>query len=480
MSLDDLVVKADNNSGCATRCQSKAVGMKLPIGVFLFTLVAQVLAMDPPGFIWEKYSDPGAFYHVEVLQDGTLAVAGYRIAGQDTLMGVLKCDLNGQELWTWDAGDQTLTTVRAVEQIESTDLAVVGGMSPMHGLPIQQMLAVISNEGDEIMRCLYSFDESATAYCVAQMSDGGFCIGGTMTLYKGGMPTIIRTGSNGQLLWWTQFPGASGVVRSVHIKEDGGIVAFVDQVYDPPVIGELDASGALVWSYDYSGSLPSGDGDMLAWDEGYALVSGNRLAGVGFTGDPEWLVYPPGSHSRSLYSVSQTMDNGLILSGAVDMYWDSMWNYHPYDGWLVRTDDTGDCEWWLKRTLGSDTYFYCARQLSQGGYGVCGRYGGFAYLAVLEPETGSPDQLQLADGPHSYPNPFVSQLSIDFSLLEPSQVSMEVFDLSGHLVHITEPLSLDAGTHSIDWSPGSDLVPGIYIVRVNYGSEEEILRCTHL
>lgn len=65
----------------------------------------------------------------------------------------------------------------------------------------------------------------------------------------------------------------------------------------------------------------------------------------------------------------------------------------------------------------------------------------------------------------NYPNPFNPTTEISFSLAAASNVSLEVFNITGQKVEVLANGSFDAGTHSISWN-ASDMPSGIYLYRL--------------
>jgi flagellar hook assembly protein FlgD len=99
------------------------------------------------------------------------------------------------------------------------------------------------------------------------------------------------------------------------------------------------------------------------------------------------------------------------------------------------------------------------------------------------PEPAPPRQttaLQL----HAQPNPFAGRTVIDYTLPDAGEVEVRVFDVSGrHLRTLVDGRRL-AGRHVIEWnghgSPGTEIKPGIYFVRVKYGDSTRALKLLHL
>lgn len=86
---------------------------------------------------------------------------------------------------------------------------------------------------------------------------------------------------------------------------------------------------------------------------------------------------------------------------------------------------------------------------------------------------GGPDGTAL--GLTSAPNPFRSSTTIHFSLEEPADVSLTVFDALGRQVATLADGPLAAGPHTADWA-ASGMAPGLYVVRLEAGDALGTLR----
>jgi hypothetical protein len=93
-----------------------------------------------------------------------------------------------------------------------------------------------------------------------------------------------------------------------------------------------------------------------------------------------------------------------------------------------------------------------------------GTYGGGDFeLAAVDDGPGEYPQLIAAAG--NYPNPFNSRTVIRFSLIEPSDVSVEIFDLLGRRVEAFARQYRQAGEHNIVWD-GDDKSAGVYFYTI--------------
>ena len=75
----------------------------------------------------------------------------------------------------------------------------------------------------------------------------------------------------------------------------------------------------------------------------------------------------------------------------------------------------------------------------------------------------------------SYPNPARSRTTISFTLRDPGDVSLRVFDVAGRLVATVVDRPLPSGEHRYDWTTG-DLASGVYHYRLQVGGESSTRR----
>ncbi len=75
----------------------------------------------------------------------------------------------------------------------------------------------------------------------------------------------------------------------------------------------------------------------------------------------------------------------------------------------------------------------------------------------------------------AYPNPFSNQVTIEFALSESSQVSLDIFDLTGRKVNTLVNETLNQGNHKYQWNAtdnsGFVMQPGIYFYSLQYGDQ---------
>ncbi|MCP4581018.1 MAG: T9SS type A sorting domain-containing protein, partial [candidate division Zixibacteria bacterium] len=73
----------------------------------------------------------------------------------------------------------------------------------------------------------------------------------------------------------------------------------------------------------------------------------------------------------------------------------------------------------------------------------------------------------------AYPNPFNAQTTISYTLTEPSEVTLEIYDILGNLVETLVDQSQPAGHHQISWH-ANDVSSGMYFYKIQVGDRAEI------
>ncbi len=102
-------------------------------------------------------------------------------------------------------------------------------------------------------------------------------------------------------------------------------------------------------------------------------------------------------------------------------------------------------------TVVSGEYYYRLRQVDIDGQ--------FEYSDIVEVAIAPPNSFELSQ---NYPNPFNPKTNIQFSLTEPANVSLSIYNAIGQKVAELINQRLEAGVHNSDFD-GSNLNSGIYI-----------------
>jgi WD40 repeat protein len=234
----------------------------------------------------------------------------------------------------------------------------------------------------------------------------------------------------------TSVPGYYGGAAAV--AADNSTVYFgffrTDNTTSRIIRYDLDTA-APVWTYDYDvGS--GGYQDLIAWmecsNDGRWMVAGSWGSEVG--GENEVNVFDDLSPEAPVFTIDtpgsvfyvDISDDGRYVSAA---------------GKHVHANELGS---------GTDVYM-CEID-----------------ILGLEGEVSSPSQFTVC------PNPSSGSFTFGFTASEPCVASLDVFDLSGRLVHSTAASISDQGTAAMDVS--TDLPAGVYTCRLSTGSEENTVR----
>lgn len=233
--------------------------------------------------------------------------------------------------------------------------------------------------------------ESDSGWSVQQTTDGGYIITGEKdwTINGGGDIWLIKTDSNGNMMWDGVFGGAgSDAGRSVQQTRDGGYIitgytgSFGAVYYDLWLI-KTDKNGHKEWDRIFGGSgYEEGSSVMQTSDDGYILLGFRDLFGA--SGVDFWLIKTDKNGNKVWertfggldydygYSVQQTKDGGYILTGSTGLFGVGM-----YDVWLVKTNRDGMEEW--NKTFGgtSSDIGWSVQQTTDDGYIIIGETKSF-------------------------------------------------------------------------------------------------------
>lgn len=207
----------------------------------------------------------------------------------------------------------------------------------------------------------------------------------------------------------------------------------------------------------------TGPGDNLGW---YHTADGGatwNYGGVLGTGTDENLPSLRGSKSSGSITVAYNADPGDMTYFS----WASTSTPTSFST-PVQINDAPATGIWRPMAGWSSNMSAIAYSRS-GGVGVY--YDAFNFTGV-EDGTG-PATITI----QTSPNPFSGQAQIDFSITEPSAVSLQIFSLDGRIVStIADGQAFQAGSHSMVWDgAGSDGAPvpaGVYLCRLSASGVE--------
>ena len=198
-------------------------------------------------------------------------------------------------------------------------------------------------------------------------------------------------------------------------------------------------------------------------------------------GDKQWDKTFGGYYSYDgAHSVQQTSDGGYIIAGTAL----SFPTIDQHDIQLIKTDSNGDKEW--DKTFGGsgNEYAYSVQQTTDGGYIVAGGTKSFGagdwdfWLIKLKGNGETSVEENQLPAVYSllqnYPNPFNETTLIQYQLPETSDVSLDVYNVSGQKVKTLVDKLQNKGSHQVNFNT-NNLSSGIYFSRLKtqYGTKTQ-------
>ncbi|UCC79266.1 MAG: T9SS type A sorting domain-containing protein [Candidatus Zixiibacteriota bacterium] len=339
----------------------------------------------------------------------------------DALAYIIKIDSLGNEVWsrvyeTW--GDGAFRSCQAV----GNDGYVLAG----YAYTGEMLLVRIDSAGDTLWSRVYGGPQPDRAWSAKPTSDGGFIVAGWTESFGNGLSDfyIIKTDQNGDSLWARTFGGQwNEEARDIIETGDGGFLFCGKRSinYNDPdyYLMKIDSQGDSLWAHYYRDWFP-------------------EYHGV-------------------IHSLSPTLNGGYGLIG---------YNVRS-DIIVLKTNNNGDSLWAIS-FIDDPSVRFKSRSIIQsqdGSYFLCGYYQDIWVVKLAPDITGIedeivilPDQITLHQ---NYPNPFNANTTISFTLSDPQNVVLSIYDLLGRKVSVLADGYYDPGIHNITFDAG-DLTSGIY------------------
>lgn len=228
-------------------------------------------------------------------------------------------------------------------------------------------------------------NESACVVCPT--NDGGYALACITNSYGAGGHDawLLKTDADGNLQWNKTYGGTNedGAYIVVQTADEGYFIVGYTKSFgagnEDAWLIKTDSAGNMLWNKTYGGTSLDGVGGLiLTADGGYMLVGYTASFG-GFKG---WLIKTDTSGNmlwNKTYSVAsmcwfdlgiQTADGGYAIAGKT-------FPTAYGDAWLVKTDSDGNMLW--NKTYGGtgDDQGFCVMQMDDGGYLVQGMTASF-------------------------------------------------------------------------------------------------------
>jgi uncharacterized protein (DUF2147 family) len=233
----------------------------------------------------------------------------------------------------------------------------------------------------------YGGDTAERAWSTIQTGDGGYAlVGRSMSFGTGNYNfLVLKISSTGDLEWAKSFgnPGDDEAYSIIQTMDGGYAVAGYWGNWDLMVL-KLAPDGSVEWSHIYAGAAMADLECQIIQtsDTGYAVASCTMYYGAGSyefivlrmssDGSLEWAKTYGGTSDDRAYSLVQTADGGLAITGNT-----SSFGAGSGDVLVLRVAGNGDLQW--ARTYGGANWDG-ARSIiltQDGGFAVSGYTNGF-------------------------------------------------------------------------------------------------------
>jgi len=394
--------------------RNKAVSIMLLVGIL--SILVSAGASAEPVIEWEKtFGGAGTgtdcAFSVQQTTDGGYIAAGvtWSFATGEYDVYLIKTDSNGDLVWQKIFGGRDHDYAESVQQTSDGGY-IVAGYTYSFGDEEKGDVYLIKTDsnGDLLWQKTFGGTDADRAYSVQQTTDGGYIVAGETWSFGAGS-YLIKTDSNGNLMWQKTL---GGMAYSVQQTSDGGYIVAGDAENDVSLI-KTDSNGDLLWQKTFGGTrYEQALSVQQTSDEGYVVAGETESFGAGSfdayliktdsNGNLMWQKTFGGTKYDRASSVQQTTDEGYILAGRTESFGAGV-----SDAYLIKTDSNGNLMW--QKTLGGtkNDSAYSVQQTSDDGYIVAGWTSSFGsgntdvYLVKIVPE----NQLPVASFTYSPENP---------------------------------------------------------------------------
>jgi len=291
---------------------------------------------------------------------------GYALAGCTESFGageydfwLVKTDSAGNMQWNQTYGGTNDDRSVSVVQTDDGGYALAGYTWSFGAGDIDWWLVKIDANGNMQWNRTYGGTGRDAACFVAQTDDGGYALAGYTHSYGAGGYDfwLVKINATGDMEWNETYGGSHDELAHSTVQTDDGGYALAGQKW----IGgnwdfclvKTDENGTMEWIKTYGGTSRDGGYSVSVVqtdDGGYALSGWTESFGAGGkdfclvktdeNGTMEWIKTYGGTNDDLPYCIIQTNDGGYALSG-----WTESFGAGDGDGWLIKTDASGNMEW---------------------------------------------------------------------------------------------------------------------------------------
>jgi uncharacterized delta-60 repeat protein len=293
----------------------------------------------------------------------------------------------------------------------------------------------------------------------------------------------IKYNSNGVQQWVANYSNLYDYATAMAVDTSGNVYVtgysyYSGSYYDFATV-KYNTFGIEQWVQRHNGILNSDD---MAYEitvdySGNVYVTGED-GGVGFTdyatikyntnGMQQWVAgyNGPGNAVDRAFDIVVDQTGNVFVTGesegaasAVTDFATIMYNALGVQQWAARYNSP-DNKFDHAKALGID---------SAGNVYVTGRshdINGGVFTTIKYSHTVGVEQATIVETMlHNYPNPVINSTQFVFTISEPADVNLTIYDVFGKVVALPLTQSLMPGSHRITWEP-ENLSDGIYFYRL--------------
>jgi hypothetical protein len=312
---------------------------------------------------------------------------------------------------------------------------------------------------------------------------------------------VIKYDISGNQIWATSYDSIE-YLNPVHMAIDNSsniIICALNSRQDTsghrPVTIKLLPNGDTAWSRTYWAAWsPEGIGYNIAVDSsGYSYVTGPSFASYSDTNYYDLVVikYAPNGDTSWVRTYDSgyeevPVDIAIGRSGAVYII-GNVWSNRYFSDFLIsKFASNGNLDWTTRYdgANGGDDYLHALAIDKWENIFVTGRSDNrFTTVKFVQSETGVEDNKTSLPGESmlltSYPNPFNAQTTIRYTLPAASDITLDVFDITGRKIETLVSGHQEAGEHQVVWN-AEGKPSGVYFYRIKTAEIVKTERCVLL
>ncbi len=222
----------------------------------------------------------------QTIDGGFIVLGNTSLSGMGSELYLIKTDANGDSLWTKTLGSSSNDIGRYIQQTTDGGYIIVGSTGSFGAGDYDVYLIKTDSIGNPLWSKTYGGVDEERGNYVQQTTDGGYCIVGYTHSFGTGMSYdlyLIKTNSNGNLLWSRAFGGLSYDTGYFGQQTtDGGYIvvgnslSFVSPYSDVYFI-KTDSNGNLIWNKTYGGPLRDEASSAQQTSDGGYIIGGLTL-----------------------------------------------------------------------------------------------------------------------------------------------------------------------------------------------------------